>query len=601
MALRHEVGLESWDEPHQGVAAADQRPSPGVPPSPSSPLGPRGSYHGRHSGPPGRDREVTAGPVIATEPAVGEQPPAPSDGAGSRGKVQQLFRRLGWGLGDQAVSSLTNFAVSLYVARELGAVQYGAFGLAYVTYSFALNASRGLATDPFMVRFSAAEESVWRRAVRSATGTATSVGLVTGAGVLLTALLLAGTARSAFLALGLTLPGLMLQDSWRYAFFAAGRGVQAFLNDCVWALAMAPALIVLKLTHHGNVFWFVFAWGAAAWVAAAVGPLQARVMPRLSDSWEWVSRHRDLGPRYLAENTSNSGASQLRIYAVGGIVGLAAVGYVQAASTLMGPFLVIFMGISLVTVPEAARVLRRAPRHLRLYCLAVSSGLSLAGLAWGIILLVALPRGLGHWLLPSLWRGTYPLIIPLTISVLGSTATAGAQSGLRALGAAKRSLRAMVIGSVAYLGLGVAGAIQGGALGTVRGVAIATWIGAAVYWWQLRAGLRDSELVPADGQLLARKPASPAASEPASQPAGRHREAAAAMAAKNAALQAIVQQNAAARHAAQNGTAQNGTAQNGASQNGAWPAPPARPPTARNVAPRNAGPTSLRTGESEGA
>jgi hypothetical protein len=364
---------------------------------------------------------------------------------------------------------------------------------------------------------------------------------------------------------------------------------------------MAPALIVLKLTHHGNVFWFVFAWGAAAWVAAAVGPLQARVMPRLSDSWEWVSRHRDLGPRYLAENTSNSGASQLRIYAVGGIVGLAAVGYVQAASTLMGPFLVIFMGISLVTVPEAARVLRRAPRHLRLYCLAVSSGLSLAGLAWGIILLVALPRGLGHWLLPSLWRGTYPLIIPLTISVLGSTATAGAQSGLRALGAAKRSLRAMVIGSVAYLGLGVAGAIQGGALGTVRGVAIATWIGAAVYWWQLRAGLRDSELVPADGQLLARKPASPAASEPASQPAGRHREAAAAMAAKNAALQAIVQQNAAARHAAQNGTAQNGAAQNGASQNGAWPAPPARPPTARNVAPRNAGPTSLRTGESEGA
>ena len=508
MALPQDVGFESADE------------------QPAS----RPPYAGRHQGLAGRGRALRAAPVTTEEPAAPEGP-LPARVAAGR-KPGRVFRRLGWGLGDQAVSSLTNFAVSLYVARELGAVQYGAFSLAYVTYAFTLNASRGLATDPFMVRFSGAELPAWRRAVRSCTGTAASVGLVAGTGVLVTAMLLSGTARLAFLALGLTLPGLMLQDSWRYAFFALGRGSQAFLNDCVWALAMAPALVVLKLTHHGNVFWFVFAWGTAAWVGAAVGPLQARTIPRLSGAWEWVSAHRDLGPRYLAENTSNSGAAQLRIYALGGIVGLASVGYVQAASTLMGPFLVIFMGISLVTVPEAARVLRRSPRHLRLYCLAVSAGLSVAGLGWGLVLLVALPRGLGHWLLPSIWRGTYPLIIPLTVSVLGSTATAGAQSGLRALGSAKRSLRAMIVTSVAYLGLGVAGAIEGGALGTVRGVAVATWIGAVVYWWQLRAGLRESELVPPDGQILARRAA------------GRHRDAVAATAAKNAALRRIAAQNA---------------------------------------------------------
>ena len=52
------------------------------------------------------------------------------------------------------MSSITNFAVNIYIARTLGAVQYGAFSLAYVTYAFALNASRGLATDPLLVRFS---------------------------------------------------------------------------------------------------------------------------------------------------------------------------------------------------------------------------------------------------------------------------------------------------------------------------------------------------------------------------------------------------------------------------------------------------------------
>ena len=65
----------------------------------------------------------------------------------------------------------------------------------------------------------------------------------------------------------------------------------------------------------------------------------------------------------------------------------------------MGPFMVIFFGMSLVTVPEAARIMRGSPRHLPLFCLLVSGGLSLLALAWGALLLVALPRGLGQWLL----------------------------------------------------------------------------------------------------------------------------------------------------------------------------------------------------------
>ena len=277
------------------------------------------------------------------------------------------------------------------------------------------------------------------------------MGLVTGACVLAAAAVLDGTARAAFLALGLTLPGLLLQDSWRYAFFALGRGSQAFLNDTIWAVALLPALVFLRVTGHADVFWFVLAWGAAAAVAAAVGPLQARVVPRLSGAWGWVSRHRDLGPRYLAEGTSSSASAQLRTYGIGLILGLAAVGYVQAASTLMGPMTILFLGMSLVTIPEAARVLRRSPRHLPLFCLLVSGGLAAGALAWGVVLLVALPRGLGGWLLGPIWRPTYPLVLPQTLSVIGQGASAGAGAGLHALGAARRSLRVAILASVAYV------------------------------------------------------------------------------------------------------------------------------------------------------
>jgi O-antigen/teichoic acid export membrane protein len=181
--------------------------------------------------------------------------------------------RMSWGVADQAVSSLTNFAVSIYVARTLGAVQLGAFSLAYVTYGFALNAGRELATDPLMVRFSAKDETTWRRAVSESTGTSAVVGVAVSLGLLVTAAILHGATRGAYLALAITMPGLLIQDSWRYAFFALGRGVRALLNDLAWAIVLLPTLYLLDHIGHGSVFWFVLAWGGGAAVGAAIGPL----------------------------------------------------------------------------------------------------------------------------------------------------------------------------------------------------------------------------------------------------------------------------------------------------------------------------------------
>lgn len=62
--------------------------------------------------------------------------------------VRQASRRFTWGLADQGMSTLTNFLLSVYVARTLGAVQFGAFSLAYVTYGFAIAASRGVSAEP---------------------------------------------------------------------------------------------------------------------------------------------------------------------------------------------------------------------------------------------------------------------------------------------------------------------------------------------------------------------------------------------------------------------------------------------------------------------
>jgi O-antigen/teichoic acid export membrane protein len=414
--------------------------------------------------------------------------------------ARRVSGRFSWGIADQAVSTLTNFLLSIYVARTLGAAQFGAFSLAYLTYGFAINASRGLSIEPLLIRFSGTDLATWRRATAGCTGTALIVGLFTGACANMLGLI-GGPIGHAFLALGLTLPGLLLQDSWRYSFFALGRGYHAFINDTIWAVIQIPALVLLKVTGHASVFWFVLAWGLAACVGAAIGALQARVAPNPAGALKWLIQHRDLGPRYLLENTGGNAADTLRSYTVSSVLGLDAVGYVQAANVLMGPFKVIYFGMGMITIPEAARLLRDSPRRLPLFCVAVSAMLTMLALVWSAALLVALPRGLGHLVLGAIWRPSYPLVLPAALSIMAMCATTGAGIGLHALGAARRSLRAVLITSTLVVAGAVTGALTAGTLGTMRYAAAAAWVGTLVSWWELRQALRDHGGVPIPGWL----------------------------------------------------------------------------------------------------
>ncbi|MGW3496862.1 hypothetical protein [Streptomyces sp. NPDC001020] len=413
-------------------------------------------------------------------------------GAGARharpSARRALAGRLSWGLVDQAVCSLNNFAVGAYVARSLGTVAFGVFTLAWVTYGVVLNVSRGLATDPLVVRFSGVPTASWRAAAARATGTALGVGGALGAACLVIGLGLGGRVGSAFAALGVVLPGLLLQDAWRYSFFAAGAGRKAVVNDVLASVTIVPLLVLAART--GSVAAFVLAWGGAAAVAAVYGCLQSRIRPRLAAARRWMREQRDLGYRYLVENVSLSGSSQLRAYGIGAIVGVSAVGVIRGAELLMGPFLAVLMGLSLVTVPEAARVLRQAPHRLRTFCLLLGCGLAATALLWGAALLLV-PDWAGEHLLGQVWRPASELILPASLGVAGAGLGIGAAAGLRALAAARRSLRCQLFASACYLGGGLGGAAVAGTVGASWGAATANICASAVWWLQLRSALRE--------------------------------------------------------------------------------------------------------------
>jgi O-antigen/teichoic acid export membrane protein len=419
--------------------------------------------------------------------------------------MRGVLRRLSWGLADQAVTSMVSFVVGIVVARSMGAVEFGAFSLAWVTYGVVVNISRGLATDPLAVRFSGVPRPAWRTAVASSTGMAISVGLVTGALCVIVGLALGGRPGSAFIALGFVLPALTLQDSWRFAFFSSGQGGKAFVSDITWALTLIPLLYFAS--HHPSVTMFVLAWGGAGAFAALVSGLQAGVLPRLFRTRRWFRQHRDLSVRYLVENLTISSAYQFRMYGLGAFAGVAAVGSVRGAEMLLGPFFIVLSGVGLVAVPEAARMLRRSVRRLRTFCLLLGGAQAAAALIWGMALVVGLPHDWGHKLLGEVWDTAELLLLPATLSVAFASFYTGAAAGLRALGVAQRSLRAQLWASAAYLVGGVSGGALGGAVGSAWGAASATFVGAIVWWVYLRAGINerlDAEMVPDGDEVGAR-------------------------------------------------------------------------------------------------
>ncbi|MEV5962703.1 hypothetical protein AB0L70_13120 [Kribbella sp. NPDC051952] len=403
--------------------------------------------------------------------------------------MKGLLRRLTWGLADQAVTSMVSFVVGIVVARSLGAVEFGAFSLAWVTYGVVVNISRGLATDPLAVRFSGVRRSQWKTAVASSSGMAIAVGLVLGLICVVVGSAIGGRTGAAFVALGIVLPGLMLQDSWRFAFFASGQGGKAFIADITWALALVPLLYLAS--RDASVTRFVLAWGAAAAFAALVSGLQAGVVPRLFRARDWLRNHRDLSLRYLMENLTISGAYQFKMYGLGAFAGVAAVGTVRGGEMMLGPFFIVLSGIGLVAVPEAARVLRRRPRKLPLFCLLLGGAQATAALCWGLALILFLPDKWGHALLGEVWLTASALLLPATLSVMFASFYTGASAGLRALGVARRSLKAQLYASAAYLVGGVGGGAIGGALGSSWGAAGATFVGAIVWWFTFGVGIRE--------------------------------------------------------------------------------------------------------------
>jgi len=404
-------------------------------------------------------------------------------GADSTESWRALVHRAGWGIADQALSSLTNFALGILVARSASPDEFGAFSIVFATFILALGLARALTGEPLLVRHTEAPESDLRRASASATGTAIAVGAVAGLGCVVAGVALWGGLGQALVALGIFLPWLLLQDAWRYAFLAGGRSQAAFVNDLIWAVVLLPALVLVSATRTVSARDLILIWGGAAALAAAAGIYQAHLIPDPRSSIAWVRGHRDLAPRYVGEYIAASGAYQLSVYGVAAVASLATVAALRAGQLLLGPLNIFALAAGVAAVPEFVRISRRRRDAIRGASAVLSGGMVCIAIVWGSALLL-LPAKIGELALGSQWAGASLVFLPLVLARLGSGAQAGPSTALRALGEAQRSLRLRAVTATLVIGGTIGGAAVGGAPGAAWALAGAECLGAVLWWWQ---------------------------------------------------------------------------------------------------------------------
>lgn len=390
-------------------------------------------------------------------------------------------RRVGWGFVDQALSSLTNFAVSILIARSVSPREFGMYALVYTVYLLALGVSRSLTTDPFMIRYTGKESPDRAERQRAAAGAAFLVG-ATAAVLLAVASFLFGAATSAsMLAFAVVLPGLLLQDAWRVIFFALGRPQKAALNDLIWGVAQIAFISAVLLAGAGTVPNLVLAWGGSAAVAALAGVYQARSAPDLIRAWSWVRDNRDLGIPFVGEFLAARGGSQVNVYGLAAVASLSTVGILKAGQIFMGPLNVLQMGLMLSVTPEVIRLRDRSITTFRRALGIMGSTVCGIALAWGAALAL-MPTNWGRAILGDSWALAYVVILPLAAGRAAQGLADAATTGLRVLGAAKLTFRLRLV----VVALGVAGTLLGGwrygALGAAIGGSAALWIG-VVLWW----------------------------------------------------------------------------------------------------------------------
>ncbi len=398
-------------------------------------------------------------------------------------RARPYLSRASWALLDQGLSTATNFALVILVARRTDPAGFGLFTLALAVFTLVQGTARAGVGESLLVLTGAAAPDDIRKATVAAVPI---IFAIAGASVLVTSPAWVGNESALPIAgaFAVTGGGLLLADLMRFSYFAMRRPDLAAALDGLWAALMAGGIVAW---HPSDAASTVLIWGSAGAVAGVIPFLAWRRPPRLAAARRWWASARTLAVRFGSEFLAGAGAGHTALLLVGALASVPAAGAVRGAMLLFGPVNLAFQALTPQAIVEGLDVGRRRGSFHRRLATAVSLSFLLGVVVWTLVLM-KLPDGLGQSVLGSNWTAARQVVPAYAGFAVAGAIIAGPFVGLRILGAASRSFRARVISAAGTVTGAAIGAYLGGAVGASAGMAVGALLGASVWWCALLAG-----------------------------------------------------------------------------------------------------------------
>jgi O-antigen/teichoic acid export membrane protein len=342
-----------------------------------------------------------------------------------------IARRAAWSFSAQAISSISNFILTISVLAVASRRDFAIFSLCITTFLLVSQLARSASALPLMILYSDREGGHEPVDEHRAVGVAVLVGLA-AALALFGLALFNPQAREQFLILGAAVPLLLFQESARHLSFARSTPHIATLSDGLWLTLQVAGSVAAWGLGSATVPVLLAVWAASGAVAGLFAGIRLGLAPGISGSVRWLREHRGLWGKLVVEFAVNSGSFYLLLYGLALLAGIDQLGQLRAAQTLIGPVIVILLAGNALGIPESVRV-RRDGRRLRRLCGILSAGLAAAAAAWGVLIYLLLST-LGPALFPNSWETARPLIPMLSVYAAAVGVSTGGGSGLRALG-----------------------------------------------------------------------------------------------------------------------------------------------------------------------
>lgn len=395
-----------------------------------------------------------------------------------------------WNLADQALSSLSTFAVTILAASAASATEFGHFAVAFTLYLFLLGVSQALVNQVFLMRFPAVGADEALLGARSAAGLALVFGLVCAAVVGPAGLALAGAAGPSIATIAVFFPVLFVQESWRGVLIGRGRPQAATLNDAVRTVLQLGSMAAVVGAGRSEPNLLLAVWGAAAVVAAVLGAVQVGGFPSPMAGLRFARRHADISRFLVAEWLLVLGAGQVGLLVVGWLASPADVGALRGAQTLLGPMNILGLGVFSFMLTELVRRPSLPVRSVRRAAAAAGGVLAQITVVWGLCLL-ALPDAVGTAVLGETWSATRSVLLPMTLYLAGATGATGTLAVLRSMGDARSTFLVNTVLGPLILGGAVVGVLVAGAPGAAWGFAAATILVVPLFWLRMERTMRS--------------------------------------------------------------------------------------------------------------